>query len=538
MNDEMLSTDQVRRPNLQSQAVEFHRSMVDADEESLDGWKRHIGVRTYRFLLLLIDECLRTELPRRAAALTYTTILSIFPILAVLTSVLSAVYTERAEQSITETIERTFLPSSFQHIDPASAATEAERRLLEQQQQFTEGFKELFANVSSSFRDSARRLGTFGLIGVLVTAGILYASIESVVNQTWQTGNSRWTDTLKNFVLTIVFGPLLLVLSMTASTLAATLFGPDRAPPAATPVAVLDGSAVGTSASQAPPNPAGSATAAADTVTTGAVESIAAASLPEDQIPAEPETLQGSIWSTVRKVLKPFAFVLPILPLLLNTAMLSCAYAFLPNTKVNISAALIGAFVASLLWEVARYTFFYYVYLSSVNRTLADALGLSVVFLIWVYITWLVLLFGVVVTFLTQNYRSLWTERRTSGETMLDARLVVAVMLLIAHRFRAHREPLKEHEIRGRLGLRKQEFEQLMRALLRGGFVQRSESQGYMPSMPLEDIRLQELLSLGCNLSKVPLAGRLHGVGDVLRGLQQTMLTGAGEQRLSDLVPR
>ena len=515
-DDEQFSHDQVRKPNLQTKVVAFHSRMTQCEEQQLKDWKHFWSVRAYRYAMLLIDGFKRTELTRRAAALTYTTILSIFPLLAVLTSVVSIFYTEAKRAELTSVIERTLLPSTNQVLNQdRSRLTPTERQLLDQQKQFADGIRKMFNDVSDKFRDSAGGVGIFGFIGVLVTAGLLYHSIESVVNQTWQTGAGRWTDTVRNFVLVLLFAPIVIGLSMTASTMAATLFGQQEVPPE--------------EASAQVDQPAG--VKAADGTTTGTTT---AATVARPRVPIEPS--KPSFLDKVRKFTSQFSFVIKVMPLILNILILSLAYSFLPNAKVSFKAAITGGIVAAGLWELARYLFFFYVYMSSANRTLADALGLSVIFLIWVYITWMILLLGNLVVYVTHNYRSLWAERRGGGEMMLDGRLLVATMLLIARRFRNHAPGYTETDIRERLSLRKEEFEQIISRLKKAGFVVRLESGSFALGQPAEDIRVADVLAMGCNLTTLPVVQRIGPVASTLGRLQDETIQAAGDRRLSDLL--
>ncbi|MBI1293312.1 hypothetical protein GC173_19070, partial [bacterium] len=399
--------------------------------------------------------------------------------------------------------------------------SEAERPVYEQQKKFSDDIRKMFSDVSAKFRQSAGGVGIFGFIGVLVTAGLLYYSIESVVNQTWQTGATRWTDTVRNLILVLLFAPIVIGLSMTASTMAATLFGQDE-PPEKVVTKVEMAAAAETSAA---------------TDGTAVVVAVPEPTKPEPVITAAPPAPAPSgLLAKIRSVTTQFGFIIKVLPLLINTMILTLAYAFLPNTKVKFVAALTGGLVASLLWELARYGFFYYVYMSTVNKTLADALGLSVIFLIWVYITWMILLVGNLVVYVVHNFNALWMERRAGGEMMLDGRLLVATMLLVARRFKHHAPGYTESELRERLSLRKDEFTQVIGRLLRAGYVVRQESGAYILAQPPEDIRVRDLLEMGCNLAKLPVVNRIGPVSSSLMQLQQETLDGAGDRRLNELL--
>lgn len=81
--------------------------------------------------------------------------------------------------------------------------------------------------------------------------------------------------------------------------------------------------------------------------------------------------------------------------------LLFLVYALMPNTRVSVRAAAIGAAVSAVLWELAKYGF--QIYLSeAVPYSLYGSLGLIPLFLFWIYLTWLVVLFGLILTYTLQ----------------------------------------------------------------------------------------------------------------------------------------
>jgi membrane protein len=68
-------------------------------------------------------------------------------------------------------------------------------------------------------------------------------------------------------------------------------------------------------------------------------------------------------------------------------------YKFLPNTKVPLKEALIGASIAGILWEGAKFIFAYFLpYLH--YDLLYGSIGIGVALLTWVYVSSLIMLFG------------------------------------------------------------------------------------------------------------------------------------------------
>ncbi len=489
---------------LRERARRLHEALKDLEVEALHQRGKRIAVFIYRFALLIWDGVMRTELPRRASALTYTTILSIFPLIAVISSSASFFYTPEKEQEFMHWIEKQLLPSMEVQEHPM-VMSETEAALFAQQEAVSQNIRAVFTAVSQKFRDSAAGVGVFGFIGLLVTIGVLYYSIESVVNMTWQTQHRwRWTQTLTSFITVLVFAPVVLALSLTSSTVAIMLLSPDEKAPAKIAPPLPDGPAV----------PAAASTAMAV---------------------AEPRPVSPFV-RKIRLITTNFGFLVPYISMFLNALLLGMAYSFLPKTKVYWRYAFLGGLLAAITWQLARSLFVYYVVLSAVNRTLADALGVSVIFLLWIYITWTILLCGNLFVYTLQNFESLWAEKRTGEQMLLDVRLVVAVMLLLARRFLAQGGGYTESEIRLRIGLRQEQFGQIARRLERGGFITPLANEGYQIAHPPDQVRVRELLGIGCDLGLLPVARRGKGVvGDALRKLQEQTLQFAGDVTLADL---
>lgn len=90
-------------------------------------------------------------------------------------------------------------------------------------------------------------------------------------------------------------------------------------------------------------------------------------------------------------------------------------FKFLPNTRVNLRNAIIPAAVAAVLIEVAKFGFGLYVniaFKSTSNYSiLYGTLGILPVTLLWLYLTWMMLLFGVEAGYIMQNMHSLKLQR-------------------------------------------------------------------------------------------------------------------------------
>ena len=88
-------------------------------------------------------------------------------------------------------------------------------------------------------------------------------------------------------------------------------------------------------------------------------------------------------------------------------------YIFMPATKVRLRSAVVGGIVAAILWQLAKYGFLYYLdQINNVTRFYSKIAALPL-FLIWLYVTWMVVLCGAQLSFVHQNLAALSRARRT-----------------------------------------------------------------------------------------------------------------------------
>jgi len=89
--------------------------------------------------------------------------------------------------------------------------------------------------------------------------------------------------------------------------------------------------------------------------------------------------------------------ILAYFPLLLTFIAFTVLYITLPNTKIMIRHAALGGFIATILFEIAKYSFGIYVLNFPTYELLYGTLAAIPIFLVWIYLSWLIILFGAVV---------------------------------------------------------------------------------------------------------------------------------------------
>ena len=93
-------------------------------------------------------------------------------------------------------------------------------------------------------------------------------------------------------------------------------------------------------------------------------------------------------------------------------------YFVLPNSKVQAKSAIWGAAVAALVWSFAKWGFGLYVIKLVPYGKIYGVLGLIPLSVFWIYITWLIVLFGLQLTFTTHHLKNLDAAEIAAAEKL------------------------------------------------------------------------------------------------------------------------
>ena len=273
-----------------------------------------------------------------AGSLTFTTLLSLAPLLAVVLAVGSA------------------FPAFEKGIETLQAF------VLQYALPGTPGVKHFMEQISS-FSHNAGRLTAIGLAAFAVTAVMLMRTIDNTVNRIFSVQRRR-TD-LQNVLMywaLLTLGPVLIggSLSITSYTLGASL---------------------------------------------GILHPDGPASIP-----------------------------LSVLPFVLTCAALVLLYGIVPARRVEWKHAALGGILAGFAFELAKRGFDFYLGQVPTFRLVYGAFATIPVFLLWLYLSWIVVLCGAIFTSLLPGWKARSDHERAPGEQFADA---VGALAILA---RAHAE--------------------------------------------------------------------------------------------------
>ncbi len=334
-----------------------------------------------------------------AAALSYTSLLALVPLMAVILGVISAfpVFDQWAAEL------ETYIFTNF-----VPAAGDAVQEHLNE-------FVERTAGLTGA-----------GTIFLIVTAILLMSTIERSFNRIWRVATPRrLTGRLVTYWAVLTLGPLLM-----GGSLALTSY-----------LAVVPALA--------------------------------------------PELVRGMLQ----------AFFLGITPFLVAMIGFTMVFLVVPNRRVRLRHALVGAFISALLFELAKRGFVLYVSYFPTYERLYGALAAVPIFLVWIYLSWVVVLLGasVAAALTTFNYRESdwrWTERH---ELLLALRMM-------GHFWHAQRQgrALSRSQLLSREpAARDQRICCILDWFHAAGFIRPDDEGGWLLSNDLDEVTLGDLYRSG-----------------------------------------
>ncbi len=232
---------------------------------------------------------------------------------------------------------------------------------------------------------------------------------------------------------------------------------------------------------------------------------------------------------------------------LISTAFLLLAYTVVPNTRVRLRPALAGAFIAALLWETGKEAFTQYVRMSTGYTRLYGSIAILPLFLLWVYVTWVIVLLGLQISYYLQyeQYRRpapVPEPARPPLPPVLDPAAVVAVAAEVARAFREGRAVTSEKLAAG-IGAAEGAVRTLLERLAAKNIVHAVERdpakpaapEAYTLSRPAEAIEMAEVLRAG--YEAVPAGGEAtSGADPVIDRLRKAQVEAVRGMTVAELI--
>lgn len=187
-------------------------------------------------------------------------------------------------------------------------------------------------------------------------------------------------------------------------------------------------------------------------------------------------------------------------PFFLSAIAFSLLFLGMPNRSVVLIDGIIGGVVAAFLFELLKKGFGLYVSTFPTYQTIYGAVAVVPIFLIWMYLTWMVILLGAQVA----AARSEWRAARAAGLVPdprgglpgQTERLIAVLKLLeyLQNRFQQAEKPPTYRKLLHELKMGGRDLNWALAALRREKLIDRSEKHRWLLSGDLSRLKLGDLM--------------------------------------------
>jgi membrane protein len=186
-----------------------------------------------------------------------------------------------------------------------------------------------------------------------------------------------------------------------------------------------------------------------------------------------------------------------LLPYLSVSLALVFLYIFIPNTKVRFGSALIGGILAGTSWQIAQWGYLHFQVGVSKYNAIYGTLSILPVFMVWIYTSWLIVLFGVEVVYAHQNIRTF--RREVRGPVLnqgLKEILCLAALQKISLSFHSGEAHWNVDSLAESLQVPVRTLRDLLGELVTDGYLVATaeEPPAYQPARSLDQIRVNDVL--------------------------------------------
>jgi membrane protein len=241
----------------------------------------------------------------------------------------------------------------------------------------------------------------------------------------------------------------------------------------------------------------------------------------------------------------------------ISSLLLLIVYMIVPNTRVQVMPALVGAVTAAVLWESGKWGFGRYVSYVNTHDTgysrFYGTVALVPLFMLWVYVTWLIVLMGLQLAAALQTHRMTNAEgfhfsvlatfglidedRQKHRAKIVDPASVLVVLTAVAERFASGKRSDHSH-VASATGIDEQAVADMLERLAGAGMLLRvadAEREGtYTLARPPESIAAVDVLVLAQEL----MGGSRIAENRLLAGLTRARVEALEGKTIADLMER
>lgn len=174
----------------------------------------------------------------------------------------------------------------------------------------------------------------------------------------------------------------------------------------------------------------------------------------------------------------PYAAVvlLTIVPVLLTSTALTLLYVSMPNRRIRVRDAAMGGLLAGVVFEITKRAFAFYVAQFPTYTLVYGAFASVPIFLLWIYVSWLVVILGAVVVAALPEWRDRAGQAQPApGSDFFDALQILKIL------WRAHASgaTVRPPDLLAAATVRIEQVEAILETMTGAGWVSRTVPNGW-----------------------------------------------------------
>lgn len=189
-----------------------------------------------------------------------------------------------------------------------------------------------------------------------------------------------------------------------------------------------------------------------------------------------------------------------ILPYLLIWAIFTLLYMVMPNTNVHFKSALVAGIISGTIFQVVQWAYINFQIGAATYSTIYGSFAALPLFLIWMQISWIVILFGAELSYANHNIENYEYEAFASDVSQHNKKLTaLCIMHLIILNFKKGEQPLTPEQISKTLqipsNLVRQSLNDLESVRLVNAIrTDKTKKSGYQPAIDINIISIKMVI--------------------------------------------
>lgn len=190
--------------------------------------------------------------------------------------------------------------------------------------------------------------------------------------------------------------------------------------------------------------------------------------------------------------------LLDISPFLLTAVGLTVINMTVPNCRVKFRYAFLGGVLSAIFFELAKHGFAEYAYYMSSYRLIYGAIAIIPLFLLWIYISWFIILAGAILA-----HTAATTEKHYKGQTLPALMHAFLILRELWEAQKAGEELSLKQVVENLHGSFATPSDIALQNLVKAGLIKRTDNGGYILAFDTEFLTLYDLIDkLQCRIPR------------------------------------